>query len=406
MSSGTLVLAVNGGSSSLKLGLYRIRTSEEICLISIEARRIGITGGTIRASHEHGETIFEKEIAFADVRAALTFSLQWLRENQYQFEAVGHRVVHGGRIAKPALVSRELVSQLRDLVSIDPEHVPQALSLIEGMQKSFPALPQVACFDTTFHHQMPEVAQVCPLPLEFREEGVLRYGFHGLSYEYVMSEIERSRPELVKARIVIAHLGNGASMAAVHNGKSQDTTMGFTPTSGLPMGTRSGDIDPGVLLYLLQEKKMSAEQVNNLLNRKSGLLGISGLSEDMQDLLAAEKTNTRAALAVKLFCTRATKYIGAYAATLGGLDLLVFTGGIGEHSPAIRDRICSTLSFMGLILDANRNTQNLPLISANDSHIEVRVIHTNEELIIARHTVRLIKALSSAHSLETFSHAN
>jgi len=384
------ILAINSGSSSLKVSLYRVAESEEI-LLSVEIRRIGIPGGRMVVTDAQGKTLLDHSMEFADQAAALKTTLGWLREQHQEIHAVGHRVVHGGpHYTEPQTVTPELLSVLHELIPLDPDHLPQAIAAIEAVRREHPSLPQVACFDTAFHRCMPKVAQLCPLPMRFYEEGVLRYGFHGLSYEYVMSELRRLDGALADGRVVVAHLGNGASMAAIHRGVSQDTTMGFTPTAGLLMGTRSGDIDPGVLLYLIEEKKMTAKAVNSLLNKQSGLLGISGISEDMQDLLEREKKDSRAALAIELFCLRAKKYLGACAAAFGGLDLVVFTAGIGEHAPEIRERICSGLGFMGLELDPGRNRENAPVISAKRSQVEVRVIKTNEELMIARHTARLI----------------
>ena len=283
------LLAINSGSSSLKVALYEIDKIEKL-LVAIEVRRIGISGGRIRASDAQGETLFDREVNLPDHVAALDSVLKWLRGENHEIHAVGHRVVHGGpRYGGPQVITAEVVSELRELTPIDPDHMPQAISAIETVRREHPSLTQVACFDTAFHRQMPQVAQVCPLPTQFYDEGVLRYGFHGLSYEYVISELRRLDGELADGRIVIAHLGNGASMAALHRGKSVDTSMGFTPTAGLLMGTRSGDIDPGVLLFLIEEKKMSAKTVNHLLNKDSGLLGVSGTSEDMQDLLEARE---------------------------------------------------------------------------------------------------------------------
>lgn len=338
-----------------------------------------------------GRILLDRAIDHPHHTAALSTTLQYLREQNQEIDAAGHRVVHGGaRYTEPQIITPELITALRELVPIDPDHLPQAISAIEAVREEHPWLPQVACFDTAFHRQMPPVAQACPLPPRFHEEGVLRYGFHGLSYDYVMSELRQVEGELAGGRVVIAHLGNGASMAAIHRGKSVDTSMGFTPTAGLLMGTRSGDIDPGVVLYLIEEKKMTARTVNNLLNKQSGLLGISGISEDMQDLLECEQRDSRAALAVELFCHRAKKYLGAYAAALGGLDVLVFTAGIGEHAPEVRERICSGLEFMGLTLDPASNRENAALISVKSSQVRVRVIKTNEERMIARYTARLI----------------
>jgi acetate kinase len=387
---GQRILAINSGSSSLKVALYGIGEIEEI-LLSLDVRRVGIPGGRILAINAQGETLLDRQTEFPDQSAALNAALRWLSGQHQEINAAGHRVVHGGpRYTEPQIITPELVSVLRELTPIDPDHLPQAISAIETLKREHPSLAQVACFDTAFHRQMPRVAQICPLPTRFYEEGVLRYGFHGLSYEYVMSELRRLDGALAEGRVVIAHLGNGASMVALHHGKTIDTSMGFTPTAGLMMGTRSGDIDPGVLLYLIEEKKMTAKAVNRLLNKQSGLLGISGISEDMQDLLQCEKENSSASLAIQLFCVRAKKYLGAYAAALGGLDTVVFTAGIGEHSPEVRQRICSGLDFMGLKLDPARNRENASVISEKRSQVKVRVIKTNEELMIARHTARLI----------------
>jgi acetate kinase len=384
------MLAVNSGSSSLKVSLYGIGKTEQI-LLSVEVRRIGIPGGRMQAADAQGKTLLAREVEIPDHVAALNMTLRWLREQNQEIDAVGHRVVHGGpRYSEPQVITPELMSALRELVPIDLDHLPQAISAIEAVRREHPSLVQVACFDTAFHRHMPQVSQLCPLPLRFKDEGVMRYGFHGLSYEYVMSELSRLEGGLADGRVVITHLGNGASMAAIHHGKSVDTTMGFTPTAGLLMGTRSGDIDPGVLLYLMEEKKMSAKAVNHLLNKQSGLLGLSGISEDMQDLLKHEKHDPRAALAVELFCLRAKKYLGAYAAALGGLDVVVFTAGMGEHAPEIRERICTGLDFLGLKVDPVRNRDNASVISAKSSRVSIRVIKTNEELMIARHTARLV----------------
>ena len=382
------ILAVNSGSSSLKVSLFAIAETEEI-LVSIEVQRIGISKGRIRASNAKGDTLLDRNAEFPNHRVALVETLRWLREQHQQIDAVGHRVVHGGHYTEHQIITPQLISVLRELTPIDPDHLPQAISAIETVTREHPSLPQVACFDTAFHRQMPQVAQLCPLPMRFYEAGILRYGFHGLSYEYVASELQRLDGHLADQRVVIAHLGNGASMVALHHGKSMDTTMGFTPTAGLLMGTRSGDIDPGVLLYLIEERKMTARAVNDLLNRQSGLLGISGASEDMRDLLEREKRDPHAALAIQLFCLRVKKYLGAYAALLGGLDALVFTAGIGEHAPEVRERICSELDFLGIRLDPARNRENADAISAKSSRVKVRVIKTKEELMIARHTAKL-----------------
>jgi len=274
---------------------------------------------------------------------------------------------------------------MEQLVPLDPDHMPAAIRGIQFVAGKFPELPQVACFDTAFHSSLPKVARMYALPRRLYDQGILRYGFHGLSYEYVMRELQTLEGKLGNGRVIIAHLGSGASMVAVKDGKSIDTSMGFTPLEGLVMGARSGDVDPGALLYLLERKKMPAHELNMLLNKESGLLGVSGISGDMRTLLEKMDQDPRAAEAVDLFCYRAKKYVGAYAAVLGGLDVLVFAGGIGEHAPAVRKRICDGLEFLGIRLDLASNDANAALISPPESRVRVRVIKTNEDLMIVRH---------------------
>jgi acetate kinase len=306
--------------------------------------------------------------------------------------------VHGGAAySEPQLIDDDLVAALTRLVAIDPLHLPQAIDAIEATRRAYPDHPQVACFDTAFHRRMPRVAQIYALPRRFAKEGAVRYGFHGLSYEYIMSELRLLDREAARERVVIAHLGNGASMAAVRDGVSVDTTMGFTPTGGLVMGTRSGDLDPGVLLYLLQPGGPSPNELNTLLNKQSGLLGVSEISADMQDLLDRENQDDRAAEAVALFCYQAKKFLGALIAALGGLDTLVFTAGIGEHAAPVRERICARLDFLGIRLDPERNAQSAPIISRDGSPVVVRVMHTDEDLMIARHTYRIISRTGASH---------
>ena len=273
-----------------------------------------------------------------------------------KFEAIGHRVVHGGvHYRDPQRVTPELITALRGLTALAPDHMPQAVEAMLAAGKAFPDLPQVACFDTSFHRSMPRLAQLYPLPSFLEKQGVIRYGFHGLSYEFIMGELRRIAPDEAEKRVIIAHLGNGASMAAVRNGVGIDTTMGFTPAGGLMMGTRPGDLDPGVLLYLSAEQKMAPAALNDLVNKQSGLLGVSETSADMRDLLEKESTDARAADAVELFCYQAKKHLGALAAVLGGLNTLVFTGGIGEHAAIIRQRICDGLDFHGIRVDLQHN---------------------------------------------------
>jgi acetate kinase len=289
------------------------------------------------------------------------------------------------------------------LAPMDPNHMPQALAGIAYVGEKYPALPQAACFDTTFHRGMPRAAQMIPLPRQFQDEGMVRFGFHGLSYESIICTLRQLDSAAAAGRVIIAHLGNGASMAAIVDGQSMDTTMGFTPTSGLVMGTRCGDIDPGVLIYLLERKKMTPRAVSTLLDEQSGLLGISGTSADMRDLLSSEATDPRAADAIGLFCYRAKKYLGAFASALGGVDVLVFTGGIGEKGAVIRERICAGQGFLGIELDPAANHANAPVISSRDSAVTVRVIPANEERMIARHTIELL-GLQQVNSVQESLH--
>ena len=285
-----------------------------------------------------------------------------------------------------------VTAALAELIPIDPDHAPQALAGIRAVERARPDVPQVACFDTAFHRTMPAVARTYALPRRLADAGIVRYGFHGLSYEYVHGALRQLDGALADTRVVIAHLGSGASVAALRGGRSVDTSMGFSPTAGLVMSTRSGDVDPGILLHLLQGEGMTPEALATMLAKESGLLGLSGTSGDMRDLLATEGTDAAAALAVEVFCYRARAYVGAYAATLGGLDALVFTGGIGEHAPAVRARVCAGLEHLGVVLDPPANLAGAPVVSGATSPVRVRVIPTNEELMLARHTAALVAA--------------
>ena len=332
-------------------------------------------------------------MAAADHHTAVGFLLDWL-EAQAVFSsvnAVGHRVVHGMKHSEPERVTPKLLAELRRITRYDPDHLPREIELIEAFRRRYPKLPQVACFDTAFHHTMPRVATLLPIPRRYAAKGVQRYGFHGLSYAYLMEELARIDPASSQGRVILAHLGNGASVAAVRDGKSIDTSMGFTPTAGLVMSTRSGDLDPGLVYYLARTERMSAARFQQMVNHESGLLGISGTSSDVRDLLAHEASDARAAEALALFCYQVKKWIGSFAAVLGGLDTLVFAGGIGENAPLIRKRICDDLSFLGVELNPKRNAKNASLISADAGRVNVRVIRTDEELMIARSVIRVLK---------------
>ena len=305
--------------------------------------------------------------------------------------AVGHRIVHGGsRYHAPERITPELIDNLRELIVCDPDHLPGEIALIEEFRGRDPSLLQVACFDTAFHHDMPRLAQIVPIPRRYQAAGVRRYGFHGLSYAYLMDELARACPGEARGRVILAHLGAGASMAAVRGGRPIDTTMGFTPASGLVMATRTGDLDPGLPRFLWQSQKMTPEAFDSMVNHESGLLGVSETDSDIRDLLAKLDSDIRAAEAVELFCYQSKKWIGALAAALGGVDTLVFSGGIGENSPEIRRRICAGLNFLGIALDESRNASNAALISSEAGPVKVRVIRTDEESMIAQAAARLL----------------
>jgi acetate kinase len=386
------LLTINTGSSSLKAALYFIDQKERLAMAA-QVERIGLTSGRMRISDARGTSLLDQPQDLPDHASALQALLVWLQRNSpdQALDAVGHRVVHGGSYySEPQVITSELVATLQQLVPIDPEHLPQAIGAIQAVSRSYPQIPQVACFDTAFHRTMPRVAQMLALPRTLWDAGVMRYGFHGLSYEYILQELRAEEGAVADGRVIIAHLGNGASMAAVLGGIGIDTTMGFTPTGGLVMSTRSGDLDPGVLLYLLQSQGMDPAALNRLVNRQAGLLGISAISADMRDLLDKESTDPRAAEAIALFCYQARKFLGALSAALGGLDTLIFTGGIGEHAAPIRQRICADMAFLGIQLEPRRNEAHAAIISRDGSPVTVRVMKTNEDLMIARHTYRLI----------------
>jgi acetate kinase len=373
------VLTINSGSSSLKFSLFEAESERLLLHGSVE--RIGVGGGIF-----HVKGVIEERHDFPDHDSALDRLFAFLRDGAPELEMAGHRIVYGGRdYTRPHKVTPELVSAFRSLIPFAPEHLPHEIKAIEAISRAKPGLPQYCCFDTAFHCARPEIAKQIPIPRDLWSEGVVRYGFHGLSYAYIMQELAREAGEqAARGRVIVAHLGNGASMAAVKDGRPVDTTMGFTPAGGLMMGTRSGDLDPGVLLYLQEEKQHSPREVRDIVNRQSGLLGVSGISSDMQDLLARESSDSRAAEAVALYCYQAKKFLGAMAATLGGLDTLVFTAGIGENAAPIRQRICENLAFLGIRLDPARNLRNEAIVSY-PGEVVVRVMKTDEDLMIARH---------------------
>lgn len=379
------ILTINGGSSSIKFALYKTDGFKRMLYGSVD--RIGLNDTTLSFNDLIGNRQDRRRISATDHRSAANSMIDWL-ETQDEFATVGgigHRVVHGMRHIEPETVTKELLDELHTICPYDPDHLPQEIEMIEILRKRYPKLLQVACFDTSFHASMPRTAKLLPLPRRYDAMGIQRYGFHGLSYAYLMEELARlAGNEVARGRIILAHLGNGASLAGVKNGKSIDTTMGFTPTSGLVMSTRTGDLDPGVVWFLIQAEKLNPEQFSNLINHQSGLLGVSETSSDMEDLLELQAKDNRAAEAVDLFCYQAKKWIGSFAAVLDGLDTLVFAGGIGENSPEIRSRICNGLQFLGIKLDEKKNAKNSNIISIVKSRVTVRVIPTNEELMIAK----------------------
>jgi acetate kinase len=388
------ILTLNGGSSSIKFALYAPGERPRR-LLGGQVERIGLSDATFSAKGEEGPLADRQPIDAPDHARAAGQLLHWLgaRAGRGRIAAVGHRVVHGGpRLAEARPVTAELVEELKRLAPLDPDHLPGEIVLIETFLRGLPAVPQVACFDTAFHHDLPRVARLLPVPRRYEAQGVRRYGFHGLSYAYLMGELARvAGPQAAGGRVLLAHLGAGASMAAVRGGKCVDTTMALTPTAGLVMATRSGDLDPGFLLYLMRREGMGADQIDDLVNRRSGLLGASETSPDMRDLLARRADDPRAAEAVALFCYQAKKWVGALAAALGGLDTLVFAGGIGENAPAVRAQICAGLDHLGVRLDEARNAANAAVISAAEGPVTVRVMPTDEEAMIAQDVQRLLK---------------
>jgi acetate kinase len=395
---GQSILVLNAGSSSLKFALFAEEPPFARALSgSIDRIASGRSRFAIK-SHSKSEPQCV-DVEGANHISALDSIMQRIEKENIRPRAIGHRIVHGGdRYDIPARVDGAMIAELRRIRSFDPEHLPAEIAIIERIREKFPDMEQIACFDTAFHKTMPRVAQLLPIPRRLQEKGLRRYGFHGLSYEFLMEELGRiAGPNAAKGRVILAHLGNGASMAAVRGGKCMDTSMAFTPAAGLVMSTRSGNIDPGVASFLMKQENLTAAQFDRMMNHESGLLGVSETSSDMRDLLAREAEDHRAAEAVELFCHEAKKFIGAYAAVLGGLDTLVFAGGIGEHASPVRTRICAGLSFLGIDVDQGRNEANAEVISTDNSRTTVRVIRTDEELMIAQAVLRIL----GKHGVET-----
>jgi acetate kinase len=391
-------LVLNAGSSSLKFCVFW-RFHAEAWQLDARGQIDGIgTAPRLSAKDSHGEVLTQSNLdsSVGDGRAAIDALGSWLRlrYGSARVLGVGHRVVHGGpQFDRPVLITRDVLAELYQLIPLAPLHQPYNLAAIERISERMPDVPQVACFDTSFHQSHSPVAKLIPLPKDVRKSGLQRYGFHGLSYEYIASVLPEVAPEIARGHVIVAHLGSGASLCGLKDGKSVDSTLGFTALDGLCMGTRPGALDPGVVLYLYQGLGLSAKEIENLLYKKSGLLGISGVSNDMRDLLAVDEPDAR--LAIDYFVYRAAKEIGALAAVLGGVDGLVFTAGIGENSPEIRRRICEASSWLGIELDTEANSNNRLLISNSHSKISIWVIPTNEEFMIARHTGALLGLLQA-----------
>ncbi len=384
------ILTINGGSSSIKIAMFEAGEPLRRTLDG-GIERIGLPNATFAVK---GSENFSRTLAVPNHTVAVSLLMDWIAErcSRDPLTAVGHRVVHGGpKYFEPERITAAMVEELHRLSPFDPDHMPEEILLTEAFERRIPDLPQVACFDTAFHHDLPHVARLLPIPRRYEANGVRRYGFHGLSYAFLMEELARlAGSETAQGRVILAHLGNGASLAAVRHGKSVDTSMSFTPTAGVPMSTRSGDLDPGLVWYLARTENRSAKQFNEMVNFQSGLLGVSETSSDMRDLLGREAQDVRAAEAVAMFCYQVKKWIGAFAAALGGLDTLMFAGGIGESAPTIRARICDGLGFLGIELEEKRNAANEGVISAPAGRVAVRVIHTDEELMIARTVCRVL----------------
>ena len=385
------ILTLNGGSSSLKFALF---TPDDPPTRALAGRieRVGPSGATLSMQQPGNVAATSQPVVAHDLAAAagVLFDLLENEVGLAHLVAIGHRVVHGGpRYNETQQITPAVMAELRRLAPLDPEHLPGEIALIEACQARLPRIAQMACFDTAFHRDLPRVAQLLPIPLQYFAAGIRRYGFHGLSYAYLMQELARTAgPQAAAGRVILAHLGSGASMAAVYQGTCRDTTMAFTPTAGLVMGSRSGDLDPGVLIHLARSEGLSAEALDDLVNRRSGLLGLSETSGDVRDLLAKRPSDPRAQDAVSVFCYTARKWTGAMAAALGGVDTLVFSGGIGENSAAIRADICHQLDFLGVSLDSARNQAGAGVISSDNSRCTVRVIPTDEESLIAREVQR------------------
>lgn len=382
------IFVINAGSSSIKFSWY---TKDDLKLrFSGQIKNIGTRDNTLTTQSEEEKTEFE--INTSDTQNTIKSFVSWLSGQSWFSEimAIGHRIVHGMEHTQPVKITHELWDELFQIIPFDPDHLTLELGIVKALKQKHPDLPQVACFDTSFHTTIPDVASRFAIPEQYAHKGVKRYGFHGISYAYLMSVLQGRGLAGKDSRVILAHLGNGASLAAVKDGKCIDTSMGMTPAGGIVMSTRSGDLDPGVAWFLLKQG-MSADEFNTMINKKSGLLGLSAKSGDMKYLLDHRDEDSKYAMAIDVFCYQLKKFIGAYIAALGGLDILVFSGGIGEHAPAIRAQVCEGLRYAGIVIDAEKNSQNQEKISAPDSDVQVLVIPTDEEIMVARDVKKILK---------------
>jgi acetate kinase len=392
-----VILTINAGSSSIKFATYQLGESDDLpLLLKGQVDRI-TTRPHLSAYAADGEVLIDESFEPTEANAhesGVAAIAKWLRSRRSRgpLVAVGHRVVHGGTEGAPVLIDDGIIERLEQLVPLMPLHLPANLAAIRALRRQQPTIPQIACFDTTFHRTRSEIAERFAIPDSFYRQGIRRYGFHGLSYEYIAQKLPSVAAEIADGKVIVAHLGSGASLCALKEGRSIDTTMSFSALDGLPMATRCGNIDPGVLIYLMRERKMSVDAVERMLYHECGLRGLSGLSSDTRDLLASSAPASR--LALDYFVYHVCRQIGALAATMGGLDAIVFTAGIGEHSPEIRERICTQIGWLGLRLDFEANRAGGPRISASGAAVSAWVIPTDEEFIIARHTLSLVRPLT------------
>ena len=386
------IVTLNGGSSSIKFAVFVPGEPLTQTLAGV-VERIGLDAPSLNVTYAVDHDGEQSPIVTTNHEQAAEHLADWLQTQfrQNEVAAIGHRIVHGGpQLVEHQIVTEGLLAELRRAQQLDLAHLPHEIALIEVFQRRYPDVPQVVCFDTAFCRELPRVAQMLPIPRKFDRAGIRRLGFHGLSYAYLMSKLQSIAPQEARGRVILAHLGAGASMTAMRDGRPIDTSMAFTPTAGLVMGTRPGDFDPGLLVYLMRAEGMSPEQMDEFINRSCGLLGVSETTYDMRDLIGRRESDSRAAEAIALFCYQAKKFVGAYAVALGGLDALVFAGGIGEHSVEVRAEICEGLEFLGVRLDPHRNAESAAVISADGAPVTVRVISTNEEIVIANIVRRLV----------------